>query len=107
MATIIDQDVTVNIGEGSVVIEQPGYNERVFLKALAEKSEDDQVEWAINKVVAVNNLVRKDGSPITVEDLKARKFSYAFGVYLFVQIVKSITSFDKIFGNEGNVPTGA
>lgn len=106
MATVIDQDVVVTLGDGKVVFEEPGLNDWAFLTELSNKTLEEQADMLVPKIKEVTGLNYASGEAVTIETLKAKKISARF----FVQLVKgwsdAILASFKSDASEGNGSTG-
>lgn len=83
----IDEDLIVKIGDGELVFEEPSLRDWAILTDLAGKSLEEQADILTPKIRAVSGFEYSDGSPVTLESLRAKKFSARF----FLQIIRGWT----------------
>jgi hypothetical protein len=82
---IIDNDLTVNLGDGVAVFEEPTLRDWAIMVDMSNKTLEEQAEVLIPKIKELRGFEYKDGKPVTVEDLKNKKFSAKF----FLQLVRA------------------
>lgn len=107
MATVIEQDVVVKWKTGEVVFEEPGLNDWATLTELSNKSLDEQADMLIPKIKSVSGLEYASGEPVSLESLKAKKFSARFFVHLVKGWSDAILKSFQSETAEGNEQTGA
>lgn len=83
----IDEDLVVTIGDGTIVFEEPSLRDWATLTDLAGKSLEEQAEVIVPKIRSIQGFEYSDGSQVTLDDLKAKKFSARF----FLTLIKSWT----------------
>lgn len=82
---IIDSDLTVTLGDGVAVFDEPTLRDWAVMVDMSGKSLEEQAEILIPKIKEVKGFQYKDGSAVTLEDLKNKKFSAKF----FLQLVQA------------------
>lgn len=83
----IDEDLVVTIGDGTLVFEEPSLRDWAVLTDLAGKSLEEQADILMPKIKAVQGFEYSDGTAVTLETLKEKKFSARF----FLSMVKGWT----------------
>lgn len=102
---IIDADLEVKIGDGVVVFEEPNLRDWAILSDLAGKSLEEQADIIIPKIKELKNLQYRDGSDVTLESLKAKKFSAKFFLTLIRSWSQAIVAGIRVEAEEKNVET--
>lgn len=97
---IIDNDLTVKIGDGVAVFEEPTLRDWAVMIDMNGKSLEEQADILLPKLKELRGFEYKDGTPVTIEDLKAKKFSARFLLQLIQAWVKSIVQDLKGEGDE-------
>jgi hypothetical protein len=87
---IIDNDLTVVIGDGVATFEEPTLRDWAVMVDMSGKTLDEQADILLPKLKDVKGFEYKDGSPVTIEDLKNKKFSAKFFLQLVVAWSKAI-----------------
>ena len=83
----IDNDLVVKLGDGEVIFDEPGLNDWTVMLAMDGKALDEQADILVSKIKGVSGLTYRDGSAVTVEDLKAKKVPARF----FTQLITAWT----------------
>ncbi|NBT57611.1 hypothetical protein EBT16_02390 [bacterium] len=89
---IIDNDLTVQLGDGVAVFEEPTLRDWAIMVEMSGKSLEEQADILLPKLKELRGFEYKDGSPVTVDDLKNKKFSAKFFVQLIQAWSKAIVS---------------
>ncbi len=74
----IDNDLVVEIDGSKVFFEPPGLNEWATIVEMDNKSKMEQAKLLGSKALGVEGLKRKDGTDVTLEDLKEGKYPIPF-----------------------------
>jgi hypothetical protein len=82
---IIDSDLTVKIGDGVAVFDEPTLRDWAVMIEMSGKSLEEQADILLPKLKELRGFEYKDGTAVTVEDLKGKKFSAKF----FFQLVQA------------------
>jgi hypothetical protein len=80
---IIDSDLVVKVGDGIAVFEEPTLRDWAVLVDMDKKTLEQQADLLIPKLKEVQGFSYKDGSPVTVDDIRNKKFSAKF----FLQLI--------------------
>ncbi len=81
---IIDSDLTVKVGDGVAVFDEPTLRDWAIMIEMSNKSLEEQADILLPKLKELRGFEYKDGTAVTVEDLKNKKFSAKF----FFQLVQ-------------------
>lgn len=84
---IIDSDLVVKVGDGIAIFEEPTLRDWAVLVDMEKKTLEQQADLLIPKLKEVQGFSYKDGSPVTVEDIRNKKFSAKF----FLQLITAWT----------------
>jgi hypothetical protein len=84
---IIDSDLVVNVGDGVAIFEEPTLRDWAILVDMEKKTLEQQAELLIPKLKELRGFQYKDGTDVTVEDIRNRKFSAKF----FLQLITAWT----------------
>ena len=103
----IDADLVVTFDSGKVLFEAPGLNDWAMILKMDDKPVDEQADILTSKVVAVENIFRKNGDAVTVESLKAKDFPVPFFFTLKKKWIEAVIESSKGEAASGNVPTPA
>jgi hypothetical protein len=82
---IIDSDLTVAIGDGVAVFEEPTLRDWAVMVEMSNKSLEEQADILLPKLKDLRGFEYKDGSQVSVEDLRNKKFSAKF----FLMLIKA------------------
>ena len=82
---IIDSDLTVDIGDGVAVFEEPTLRDWAVMVEMSNKSLEEQADILLPKLKDLRGFEYKDGSQVSVEDLRNKKFSAKF----FLMLIKA------------------
>lgn len=100
---ILDQPLRVPILDGAVLFRIPMQNEFLLLQKqqeevqAGEKTLDQIIDGVLGKVVGVENFFYADGTPVTPDDLRGRKFPWQFFVTLSEEYPKAV---ERMFRGE-------
>ena len=97
---IIDNDLTVNVGDGVAVFEEPTLRDWATLVDMEKKTLEEQADLLLPKLKELKGFKYKDGTDVTVEDLKNKKFSAKFFLQLIMAWTKAVVSDLKGDGDE-------
>ena len=75
---IIDTDLVVTIGDGTITFDEPTLRDWAIIVDMSGKTLEEQADVIIPKIKEIHGLEYKDGSPVTIDSLKAGKFSAKF-----------------------------
>jgi hypothetical protein len=75
---IIDNDLVVPVGDGTIIFDEPSLRDWAIIVDMTGKSLEEQADVIIPKMREIRGLQYRDGSPVTIDDLKAGKFSAKF-----------------------------
>lgn len=84
---IIDSDLVVKVGDGIAIFDEPTLRDWAILVDMEKKTLEQQAELLLPKLKEVQGFFYKDGSAVTVEDLRNKKFSAKF----FLQFITAWT----------------
>ncbi len=84
---IIDSDLVVKVGDGVAIFEEPTLRDWAILVDMEKKTLEQQAELILPKLKEIQGFQYKDGTPVTVDDLKNKKFSAKF----FIQLIAAWT----------------
>jgi hypothetical protein len=84
---IIDSDLVVKVGDGIAIFEEPTLRDWAVMVDMNGKSLEEQSDILLPKLKEIQGFQYKDGTPVTVEDLKSKKFSAKF----FLQLIQAWT----------------
>lgn len=84
-AMIIDSDLTVKVGDGVAVFDEPTLRDWAIMIEMSGKTLEEQADILLPKLKELKGFEYKDGTAVTVEDLKNKKFSAKF----FFQLVQA------------------
>lgn len=84
---IIDSDLVVKVGDGVAIFEEPTLRDWAVMVDMNGKSLEEQSDILLPKLKEIQGFQYKDGTPVTVEDLKSKKFSAKF----FLQLIQAWT----------------
>jgi hypothetical protein len=79
---IIESDLVVNLGDGTAVFEEPTLRDWAILVDMEKKSLEQQIDLIVPKLKEIRGFEYRDGTPVTIEDIKNKKFSAKFFVQL-------------------------
>lgn len=82
---IIDNDLQVRVGDGVATFEEPTLRDWAVMVEMSNKSLEEQADILVPKIKELKGFEYKDGTEVTVEDLRNKKFSAKF----FIQLVKA------------------
>jgi hypothetical protein len=91
LSMIIDNDLTVKVGDGVVVFDEPTLRDWAVLVDMTNKSMEEQADVLLPKVKEVRGFQYKDGSDVSIDDLRNKKFSAKFFLQLVQAWAKAIT----------------
>lgn len=97
---IIDNDLEVEIGDGVAVFDEPSLRDWAVMEAMSGKSLEEQADIILPKLKEVRGFQYKDGSDVTIEDLRNKKFSAKFFLTLIRAWTNAIVSSIKVEGEE-------
>jgi hypothetical protein len=89
---IIDNDLTVNVGDGVAIFDEPTLRDWAILLDMDKKSLEEQVDILLPKLKSVEGFKYRDGSDVSIEDIKAKKFSARFFLQLMIAWTKAVVS---------------
>lgn len=75
---IIDNDLVVRISDGIIVFEEPTLRDWAVMVDMSGKSLEEQADVIVPKIKEISGFQYKDGSVVTLEDLRNKKFSAKF-----------------------------
>ncbi len=84
-AMIIDSDLTVKVGDGVAVFDEPTLRDWAIMIEMSGKTLEEQADILLPKLKELRGFEYKDGTAVTVEDLKNKKFSAKF----FFQLIQA------------------
>lgn len=84
-AMIIDSDLTVKVGDGVAVFDEPTLRDWAIMIEMSGKTLEEQADILLPKLKELKGFEYKDGTAVTVDDLKNKKFSAKF----FFQLVQA------------------
>lgn len=84
---IIDSDLVVKVGDGIAIFEEPTLRDWAIMVDMSGKTLEEQSDILLPKLKEIQGFQYKDGTPVTVEDLKSKKFSAKF----FLQLIQAWT----------------
>jgi len=102
---IIDADLEVRVGDGLVVFEEPTLRDWAILSDMAGKTMEEQADIIIPKIKEIKNLQYRDGTDVTVDDLRLKKFSAKFFLNLIRAWSQAIVAGFKTEAEEKNAET--
>jgi hypothetical protein len=79
---IIDSDLVVKVGDGIAVFEEPTLRDWAILVDMEKKTLEQQADLLIPKLKELRGFQYKDGTDVSVEDIKNKKFSAKFFLQL-------------------------
>lgn len=79
---IIDSDLVVKVGDGVAIFEEPTLRDWAILVDMEKKTLEQQAELLLPKLKEIQGFNYKDGTAVTVEDIKNQKFSAKFFLQL-------------------------
>lgn len=85
---IIDSDLVVKIGDGVAVFEEPTLRDWAIMVEMSGKTLEEQADILLPKLKELKGFEYRDGSEVTLADLKDKKFSAKF----FLQLVRAWSS---------------
>ena len=110
---ILDKPLRVPILDGAVLFQVPLQNEwaleakrREEVQA-GEKTTDQLIDELLAKVVGVENFFYADGTPVTPDDLRARRYPQQFLHQIFEAYHPAVASMFKDDAAAKNAPTPA
>lgn len=89
---IIDSDLVVKIDDGVAVFDEPTLRDWAVLVDMNNKSIEEQADILLPKLKEISGFQYRDGSYVTLEDIKNRKFSAKFFLQLVQGWTKAIVS---------------
>jgi hypothetical protein len=87
---IIDSDLVVKVGDGIAVFEEPTLRDWAILVDMDKKTLEQQADLLIPKLKEVSGFQYKDGTPVTVEDVRDKKFSAKFFLQLMTAWTRAV-----------------
>lgn len=87
---IIDSDLVVKVGDGIAIFEEPTLRDWATLVDMEKKTLEQQAELLLPKLKEVQGFSYKDGSAVTVEDIKNKKFSAKFFLQLLTAWTRAV-----------------
>jgi hypothetical protein len=87
---IIDNDLVVKIGDGVAVFEEPTLRDWAVMIDMNGKSLEEQADILLPKLKEISGFQYKDGTSVTIEDLRNKKFSARFLLQLIQSWTKAI-----------------
>lgn len=84
---IIDSDLVVKVGDGTAIFEEPTLRDWAIMIDMNGKSLEEQSDILLPKLKEIQGFQYQDGTPVTVQDLKNKKFSAKF----FLQLIQAWT----------------
>lgn len=87
---IIDSDLVVKVGDGIAVFEEPTLRDWAILVDMDKKTLEQQADLLIPKLKEVSGFQYKDGTPVTVEDVRNKKFSAKFFLQLMTAWTRAV-----------------
>lgn len=97
---IIDNDLEVEIGDGVAVFDEPSLRDWAVMEAMSGKSLEEQADIILPKLKEVRGFQYKDGTNVTIEDLRNKKFSAKFFLTLIRAWTNAIVSSIRVEGEE-------
>jgi hypothetical protein len=97
---IIDNDLTVEIGDGTAIFDEPTLRDWAVMVDMNGKSLEEQADILLPKLKELRGFQYRDGTPVTVEDLRNKKFSAKFLLQLIQAWVKAVIDGLKVEGGE-------
>lgn len=97
---IIDNDLEVGIGDGVAVFDEPSLRDWAIMESMSGKTLEEQADIILPKLKELRGFSYKDGSEVTVEDLKNKKFSAKFFLTLIRAWTEAIVSSIRVEGEE-------
>lgn len=97
---IIDNDLEVEIGDGVAVFDEPSLRDWAVMEAMSGKSLEEQADIILPKLKEVRGFQYKDGTSVTIEDLRNKKFSAKFFLTLIRAWTNAIVSSIRVEGEE-------
>jgi hypothetical protein len=97
---IIDNDLEVEIGDGVAVFDEPSLRDWAVMEAMSGKSLEEQADIILPKLKEVRGFQYKDGTDVTIEDLRNKKFSAKFFLTLIRAWTNAIVSSIRVEGEE-------
>lgn len=90
IAMIIDSDLVVKVGDGIAIFEEPTLRDWAILVDMEKKTLEEQAELLLPKLKEIKGFQYKDGTSVTVDDLKNKKFSAKFFLQLITAWTKAV-----------------
>jgi len=87
---IIDSDLVVKVGDGIAVFEEPTLRDWAILVDMDKKTLEQQADLLIPKLKEVSGFHYKDGTSVTVEDVRNKKFSAKFFLQLMTAWTRAV-----------------
>lgn len=97
---IIDNDLEVEIGDGVAIFDEPSLRDWAILEDMNGKSLEEQADILLPKLKEVRGFEYKDGTAVTVEDLRNKKFSAKFFLTLIRAWTTAIVESIRVEGSE-------
>lgn len=88
----IDNDLVVKIGDGEAIFEEPSLRDWAVMVEMEKKTLDEQADVLLPKLKELRGFEYQDGTEVTVEDMKAKKFSAKFFLMLMKAWTKEIVN---------------
>jgi hypothetical protein len=79
-----------NVGDGVAIFEEPTLRDWAILVDMEKKTLEQQAELLIPKLKELRGFQYKDGTDVTVEDIRNRKFSAKFFLQLMTAWTRAI-----------------
>ena len=87
---IIDSDLVVKVGDGIAIFEEPTLRDWAILVDMEKKTLEQQAELLLPKLKELQGFFYKDGAPVTVDDIKGKKFSAKFFLQLLTAWTRAV-----------------
>lgn len=101
----IENDLVVKIGDGEAIFDEPTLRDWAIMVELGDKTLEQQADILLPKLREIRGFEFKDGTEVTVEDLKDKKFSAKFFMMLLKGWSKAIVDGLKDDAEGKNVQT--
>lgn len=87
---IIENDLIVHLGDGVAIFEEPTLRDWAILVEMEKKTLEQQIDMIVPKIKEIRGFEYRDGTPVTIEDIKNKKFSAKFFVQLLGAWTKAV-----------------
>jgi len=101
----IDNDLVVKIGDAEAIFDEPTLRDWAVMIELGDKTLEQQADILLPKLREIRGFEFKDGTEVTVEDLREKKFSAKFFMMLLKAWSKAIVEGLKDDAEGKNVQT--